>query len=288
MHDLDGSLTGHPDGVALFNDAFALAAPNCRAAPDFKNGAICTNTSSQLRFAFNNFSPDSATLLNVTNARNRTVSVPMLKKRLTHPFGFMLVLEANQAYSLSFDNLAEAPTNMSYEGRFYSLAPNDFLIIEHPLRTRPDRVLINGIERNEFASLSPSSNVNFDWSWHGATSSVRYLVRNANTNRNFYDFGVNFSAFRCRYANCKVPDSPALRAAVNARSPDALLWSDPNTWLSEGGVRDRKIVTNQQMILLLGFQRFCHKMQLQDLGSLYKNCAETFLFSMYNPHYSNV
>jgi len=243
MHDLDGSLTGRPGDIAIFNDSFALANPACRPASDFKHASICTNTSTQIRFAFNNYQPQYATLLHVTNKHNQTVTVPMLKKRLTHIFGFMMVLEANQEYLIYYDNMFNSLTNMSYNGHFYNLAPNDFLIIHHPLKLKPDRVVINEVERKEFAALSPNINSNFDWRWNASISSVEYLVKNSLTNHAFQDMRISFNAFKCRYANCKAPENPALRAAVNKRSPNALLWSDPNTWLSEGFPKPNDNVT---------------------------------------------
>lgn len=55
------------------------------------------------RFAFNNFKPESAVRINITNERKDTVLGYYFAKRLTHEKGFMMTLEVNQSYLIVFD-----------------------------------------------------------------------------------------------------------------------------------------------------------------------------------------
>lgn len=45
--------------------------------------------------------------------------VPFLKKRLTHPFGWMALLPSGQTYNWYFENVDHV-TNITYSGKFYS------------------------------------------------------------------------------------------------------------------------------------------------------------------------
>jgi hypothetical protein len=78
-------------------------------------------------------------LTNVTNSKNEMATIPKLKKRLTHPFGYMIALEANQEYLFTFDE-ALYPTNVSYSGGLWGILPNDYLIFKHQLGRKPDMV----------------------------------------------------------------------------------------------------------------------------------------------------
>lgn len=237
IEDLDGSMTGQAGALVVSSNAFTEDNPNCQADVSFKRGSVCNDTQRMVRFAFNNFSPSLATLLNVTNSANKTVVVPMLKKRLTHKLGYMMILEANQAYEMQFDNV-DKPSNISYKGVFYNLGYNDYLIIKHPLAGKPDQIWFDNEQQQEYFELSPSNNSNGDWSWDEGTSTLHYLIKNTNSKRDFLDINCKFEAIKCRYVNCKLPESPALKAPVTERSPDACYWSDPNTWLATGVPKD--------------------------------------------------
>lgn len=101
--------------------------------------------------AYNYLHPEFAILTNVTNEDSEMVTIPLLKKRLTHTVGFMIALEAKQEYLFVYDE-ALFPTNVSYNVGFWSFKPNDYLIIKHQLSRKPDRVdfgravRFNGVE----------------------------------------------------------------------------------------------------------------------------------------------
>lgn len=90
-----------------------------------------------------------ALLTNVTNQAGQMVSIPYLINRLTHTYGFMIALEANQEYSFVF-NQARYPSTVSYSGVFYGVALNDYVIIKHEMSRRPDKITISGYTMNEY------------------------------------------------------------------------------------------------------------------------------------------
>lgn len=138
--DLDGTLTGLPNGgVVIYADNITLNKPNCQLDASLRNAVKCSNTNDWIRMAYNNLSPQFVVLTNVTNVDTEMVTIPMLKKRLTHPMGFMIALEAKQEYVFLYDE-ALFPTNVSYSVGFWSFKPNDFIVIKHRLSRKPDRV----------------------------------------------------------------------------------------------------------------------------------------------------
>lgn len=85
----------------------------------------------------------------MTNQAGQVVSIPYLNNRLTHTYGFMIALEANQEYSFVF-NQARYPSTVSYSGVFYGVALNDYVIIKHEMSRRPDKITISGYIMNEY------------------------------------------------------------------------------------------------------------------------------------------
>jgi len=136
---LDGSLTGITNGVVVYADNITIAKPNCQPDKFLQNAVKCSNTNDWIRMSYNDLIPGYVVLTNVTNSDDEMVSIPMLRKRLTHPFGFMIALEAKQEYLFVFDE-ALFPTNVSYSVGFWSLTPGDYLIIKHQLSRKPDAV----------------------------------------------------------------------------------------------------------------------------------------------------
>ena len=234
LYDMDGSLTGKADNIVVFKDSMSTAKANCKVPEPnlFKNGIVCSESNTQIRFAFNKFNPEAATILKVTDSANMTEEVEKLKKRLTHKFGYMMHLEAKNEYLMVFRN-AERVTNMSYISTFYDLAPGDWLIIRHNLLKKPDELRIGGKLLNEIESvLDPINNAHGDWHWDNSTYSVSYLVKNVNT-KPFLDIPNSFSAIKCRYTGCKPPESPGYRAPIAGRPENAVKWSDLATWGSD-------------------------------------------------------
>ena len=172
-----------------------------------------------------------ARLINITNSQNQTSSAPYLAKRLTHPLGFMVALEANQVYKFVYDE-ATRPTNISFTGTFYGLKPNDYLILEFPLSKMPDLVQFDTINAltQVHSVLSPAMNRHGDWYWNNDTFTLSVLIIKDKNTLPFIDYPVVFSALKCRYARCQPPINPGYKLPVKSRPPDALFWSNLSTW----------------------------------------------------------
>lgn len=123
---------------------------------------------------------------------------PQYKKRLTHPIGFMMALEANQTYSLSYDQ-AERPTNISYSGTFYGFKPYDYLIMKYPLAKKPDRVQFDGLnDLTQTYYPVTALNNHGDWFWDNDTFTLSFMLKNDKNKQPFIDYSLSFSAVKCR------------------------------------------------------------------------------------------
>ncbi len=231
MIDLDGSLTGSANSVVLWQNNMTAHDRNCQVLPAYANAAVCANRNTMVRFSFNGHNPKAALMLNVADSAGYAVQVPLLKKRLTHPFGFMIALQARNSYRMYFEG-AERVTNMSYFGAFWNLAAGDYIIVRHPLTNKPDQMSVNyqmqPLCQESPTPLNPLVNNQCDWYWDNSTFEIHYLIKNANSAA--IDKQVHFNVLRCKYVNCRPPTNPADRPVYKSRPADAKMWSDVATW----------------------------------------------------------
>ena len=228
--DLDGSLTGNINNTVVASDNITAHNANCRQDTSYDGGVSCSNITSWIRFAFNNLQPSLAVLANITNSVNQTVSVARMSKRLTHPYGFMAALDANDTYTMLFDQ-ALYPINVSYSGTYYGLKPGQYIIMQHVMKKKPDRVDYGtyAIASSEsFGALTPA-NPSGSWHWENATNTLSYIISNSATIP-FLDVTVALNIYLCYYVNCITPVPPALRLPLTARPANALYWSNISTW----------------------------------------------------------
>ena len=227
--DLDGSLTDETDSVVVYNNNFTKNNPNCHVDSRFENGIVCKNSKSWIRFSFNNLQPNLVLRTNITNMNGQTATTNRNAKRLTHLIGFMSALEANQEYLVDFDQ-ALYPTNISYSAGFYNFEPGNWIIINHRMSRKPDRVLFgNNVQTESFVPLTPSLDSG-RWYWHNATQTLSYILSNNKNVEPFIDHQVFFDAHVCRYVGCQPPIQPGYRLPVKERPINALFWSDVETW----------------------------------------------------------
>lgn len=231
MLDLDGSLTGGANNVVVYSSNITGNDNRCKPNPSkYINAVVCSNTKDWIRFSFNNLNQDTVIWLDTTNYKNDTDSSPKLKKRITHPLGFMVDLEVNQTYLLQFEQ-ALYPTNLTYSGVYYSIKPYQYLIIQHQLNKKPDQVTVfYQLSTESLAPLSIQNN-NGDWYWDNATRTLSYIIHNREAIQPIFDAQVNFKAIKCRWVNCKEPTQPALATPPSQRPDSALLSSESDSWL---------------------------------------------------------
>lgn len=227
--DVDGSLTDESNAVVVYNNNFTMSNPNCRLDSRFINGTVCTNSKKWIRFAFNELKPDLVLRANITNFNGQMASTVKYDKRLTHTFGFMSSLEANQEYLIEFDQ-ALYPTNVSYSAGIYNIEPSDWIVIKHRMWKKPDRVYFgNNLQIESFVPLTPDMDTG-RWHWNNSTQMLSYILSNNKNVMPFLDYQIKFDAHVCRFVGCEPPVQPGYRLPVKERPPNALFWSNVETW----------------------------------------------------------
>ncbi|CAF3637436.1 unnamed protein product [Rotaria sp. Silwood1] len=231
--DEDGTLSGVVGGMVIAPDALWNTSTACTRTPNFLNAMTCPSSlGGWIRFAFNkaNLGPNGE-VLNVYDTSNHHTVVLNLKKRLTHPIGYMMNLLTKQNYFFQFEN-ANSSVNLSYTGVVYDIAPGDYLIIRHNVGYMPDRVYITSasiLATESTTALTASSN-NGEWYYDNTTSTFSYIVKNPSSNTASIDISVNLNVIKCRYPNCETPAQPGLELPATARPANALYWSNDSHW----------------------------------------------------------
>ena len=167
-------------------------------------------------------------------------------KRLTHPNGFMVDLEANQTYQIDFVGASYPPT-ISYTGVFYGLKPNQYLIIKHQMKTMPDKVTVYNNESTKSSTpLTIDKNQNGDWYWDTIAQILSYIIHNKAGILPFLDAAISFSTVKCAYPNCQtpVPPQPNTSGLPISRPNTAIFWSNMSTWQTAYIIRSDQIITS--------------------------------------------
>ncbi|XP_030644362.1 PKHD1 like 1, tandem duplicate 1 [Chanos chanos] len=240
--DSDGSLTGNVDHkvVPLSN---LLDPAHCSESSEWSvgfSGAVCDDTVSFHRLAFNQPSPSSLESNDVilTNSYGSSV-VPYLKKRMTHKFGWMALLPSGKTFNWYFDNAAQI-TNISYQATFYGFRQQDYVIINHNLTQSPDRFHIVDNRNGSSLPLNGSSNLNGDWFFDESSNNLYYIVsgreharrRRSSVDRSTADRSVSFSVYRCFFSDCLPPPPATLPTTPTNRPADFIAWSNASFWRS--------------------------------------------------------
>jgi hypothetical protein len=252
MEDSDGSLTGTPNSVVISNGNMAQNDLRCKANDTFVYGTVCTNTSTWLRFSYNNMVPLDPWYLDITNEAGYTDASPKLRKRLTHQWGYMAALEANQAYLMIYQ-AADYPYNMSYSASLYGLKNNQYIIIRHRLFTKPDKFFLN-LGTTETESLTPLNalSAHASWYWENSTKTISYML-NYKGSSVLKDYQYNLNVYKCRYFNCTPPESLTISDTPPISRPSAaIFWSQTVTWstvLIDGAVRNRTPIAGESVLI---------------------------------------
>jgi hypothetical protein len=216
--DSDGSLTGKANSVVVYNDSITVNNQCDTSQTFFEGGAVCTLKNTWLRLAFNSIVPNSIVLVNFTDANGFMVSSPLMQKRLTHPKGFMLSLQANQAYTVAFDQ-ALYPVNISFTGAIYGLNPGDYIIFNQQLAREPDRVQygssVASLVSNQIPVPITPQSPSGSWYWKNQTNTFTYIISNP-TNA-VLDVDLKLSVFKCLWYKCIPPTASSDKLPINKR-----------------------------------------------------------------------
>ncbi|KAK1784753.1 hypothetical protein P4O66_003426 [Electrophorus voltai] len=231
-------------------------------------GAVCDNTISFHRLAFNNPSPYSLIAKDVilTNtygiaclldlfffvlsffkaipACYGTSVLPFVEKLITHSFGWMALLPSDKTYNWYFHGASQI-TNISYNAMFYGFRPEDYVIVNHNLTQSPDwfHIVDNRVGSSE--PLNASVNVNGDWYFNKSSNNLYYMVSGRETpsrgqtgsvDRSTADRAVAFNVYTCFFPNCTPPSPPppTMLAPLPSSKPANFMYvADTRAWSND-------------------------------------------------------
>ena len=181
LEDLDGSLSGTYPNYSILPYNPNLPPAHCVfAQPEFGNsttpGAVCDDTVTFHRFAFNQPKPDSLLYKDALFANQYGTSrINYHMKRLTHMEGWMVTLVDGDNYTFAFEDVDHV-TNISYVGRLDDFSDGDFVVLGHNFTQVPDMVSITGDIRNSSKEVpSYEDNIHGDWHFDEEDMQLSYL-----------------------------------------------------------------------------------------------------------------
>ena len=183
LEDLDGTLTGESAGYSLLPQNPNLPPNHCQFGvsgygTSGRPGAICDDTVTFHRYAFNQVAPSSLLYKRTIFVNEHGASfINFRKKRLTHPNGWMVTLVNGDNYRFFFEN-RDHLTNISYHGRYEEFTDGDFLLINHNFTQRPDAFSLFGEIINGTKEVPTyEDNENGDWHMDNDTKVFTYLSK---------------------------------------------------------------------------------------------------------------
>ena len=245
--DIDGTFTGNEPGSIVVPNSNILPSDLCNfSVPEFSlnsvvPGAVCSPKVKMLRLAWNDVNPRVTfedKLANITNQYGSTL-VPWRKKRLTHSRGYMVMLPANNSYTLSYIISDEIKTDItSYQASIYHLMPGDYITIDESFYVQPDHFNLRSLTENTNnrnstnSMLDPLSDHHLDWHFDNLTNKLTYLLRG--------DINTNFcspKSFSLTSEPCPVDENDVAHCEVitptdGLYETNPRMWSNPEHWPS--------------------------------------------------------
>ncbi|XP_063041153.1 fibrocystin-L-like [Engraulis encrasicolus] len=252
--DMDGTLTGTAGSVVV--PASGLLDPSrCVSGSEWSvgfPGVVCQPGITFHRLSFNKPTPTSLEGNPAVFSNSFGSSTVLhMKKRMTHPLGWMIMLPSGQTYRWHFAGGAQL-TNISYSSAFYGFKPDEYIIINHNLTQAPDSIYVMDKRNASAALLSHAANINGDWYLDKATNNLYYIISGKNSHSHSHshsggrwkgsssvdparqDRKVDFKVFNCFFPNC-IPPTPAPPATLpprpSRRPANFIKWSNNSFWL---------------------------------------------------------
>ncbi|XP_069572864.1 fibrocystin-L-like [Brachyistius frenatus] len=237
--DSDGSLTGNINHKVVPLTALldpAHCSQNANWSLGFP-GAVCDHTVTFNRFAFNDPTPAILRDKNVifTSSYGSSV-VPYLRDRLTHKYGWMVLLPSRQTYNMDFNGVVHI-TNITYSAKFYDFKRDQYVIISYKFNQSPDMVRIAD-RRPPVSTPLNFNNKNGDWFFNNITNMLSYIVSgNTKSFERFYsidhaavDIPIYFAVHRFYHPEYIPPPPATLPTLPNKRPGKLVMWSDDSFW----------------------------------------------------------
>ena len=172
IQDLDGSLSGSKNSIVVAPDSITTNNPNCRNDSYFVNALLCSSTNGWVRTYFSYYTTPFVYTLQITNSENQTVSAFSGLNGYIYSNGYLLDLESNQVYTITF-NQASPITYIRYSVIFYGVKYRQFLIMQHIMKRKPDQIYFSFATAIESFDKLNSQSALGNWHWENSTSTFR-------------------------------------------------------------------------------------------------------------------
>nr|ACD54600.1 fibrocystin-like protein [Adineta vaga] len=162
--DEDGTLTSQNESMmVLARNGLTNGSSSCVLAPQFENAVQCSlSNGSWVRMTLTeNYNADwniNHGPLLISDENNHTTNVAWSALGFAYLKGYVTTLQVNRTYQLSFPDLKSLWSYAYYWITLYDMNPGDYIIFNHKLESKPDRMY-------SYESSTPLSGVNSD---HGA------------------------------------------------------------------------------------------------------------------------
>nr|XP_039261251.1 fibrocystin-L-like [Styela clava] len=180
-------------------------------ATDAISTGLCDWTVDFHRFAMNNVAPSSLEYQDfICENQYGTTFSTYQKKRLTHKFGWMLLLRSRETYKCWFE-YGEHISNLTYNAGIYDFNHGDYLIMKHPVNQKPDKITMHDNDdrtMEEMEKLTAASS-HLAWYYSAEDKMVEYMVKNedeeSTTPSDWETYSVAPKYYRCFYKDCIQP-----------------------------------------------------------------------------------
>lgn len=255
--DLDGSITGYPNGSVVPYSA-NLPPEKCTQSMEHSygrvNGSVCDSSVKFRRLALGDAAPDSLLGTRILIANDYgTDALPFCDMCATYKLGWVVLLIMGEKYNMTFEDASHI-TNITYGGKFFDMEEDDHIWISHQLTQTPDHFSTTGAYQN-MTEVTPSADAQHgNWSFVNETKVFTYIASGKDGTRtpndNVEPLDITLDVYQCYYEGCETPIPPP---PPQGRPLEFLRWSNPDDW--EGtepmyGGYGRRLPTNGSDVMI--------------------------------------
>ncbi|CAL1525941.1 unnamed protein product, partial [Lymnaea stagnalis] len=244
VHDKDGTLSGTA-GSRVVPCSPSYDSTKCKQNTEMSvelPGCVCTSDVNLIRFSFNKMIPTSVSGKKAlfTSSFGTTES-KYAEKRITHKFGWSVVLMANTYYRFAFEDAGRV-INISYDSIMYGFDSENYLVFSQYTEEKPDELMMDEtVKFNMSKTMLTGSEIDHgQWYYDADNQTVTYaskLLKRVSRQRRAAppsyltekDLLIKTRITRCYYRGCEAPQDPM---DILETPKTAEYWSRNSTWLT--------------------------------------------------------